>query len=123
MGERDLTEGDPNSGLAFDVLFSDLPLNLSFTFYSGSNPYTYTYALPGGNLSLGSYFVPFSAFPAGLDPTKVGAISLLIDGTVAAGADVTLDNLRCTAVTAPEPATWMLLCLAGLGIAISRLRK
>ena len=123
LGKRDLTQGDPNAGLAFDVLFNDLPIDLSITLYSGSNPYTSTIALPGGNVSLGSYFISYSAFPTGLDPTKVGAITLLIDGTVTAGADVTLDNLRCVSSATPEPATWVLLCLAGIGIAFRRLKK
>jgi hypothetical protein len=120
---KDFSAGDPNAGLAFDVLFNDSPLNLSFTLYNGANPFNYTYSLPGGTASLGSHFIPFSAFSSQLDARDVSAVSLLIDGRVTAGADVTLDNLHCVSTVAPEPSTWLLICLAGLGLGIYRMKK
>jgi hypothetical protein len=118
----DLTENGRNAAIAFDVLFNDRPIGMTFTLYSDSTPFSYTYALPGGTGSLGTHVISFAAFPAGFDPTQVGAISLLIDGTTAAGADLRVKDLRCVPFAVPEPSTWLLLSLAGLGIGFYRFR-
>jgi hypothetical protein len=119
----DLTENGQNAALAFDVLFNDLPIDLTFTLYSDSTPYSYTCSLPGGTDSLGTQVIPFAAFPVGFDPARVGAVSLLIDGTSVAGADLAIKDLRCVTLAVPEPSTWLLLSLAGLAVAAYRLKR
>jgi hypothetical protein len=119
----DLTDGGKYTGLAVDVVFDDIPINLTLTLTTDNGPgpvtASRTLTLEGGIVATTPKFVPFSDFLAvnpDIDPTHVKAIQMFIDGSgAAAGADVTLDNFRAAV---PEPASLFLLglmAIIGLG--------
>jgi hypothetical protein len=117
----DLTDSGASTGLAIDVPFDDLPTNLNITLYTTAGTGSATIALPGGITSSQTFYVPFSTFSGTINAAGVTAVSLEIDGTKSAGADVTLDNFRSTV---PEPASWLLLGIAAAaGLGVRRWKK
>jgi hypothetical protein len=116
----DLTDGLTNTGLAVDVLFNDLPIDLNITLYTNTGTVSATMALPGSITSNTTFYVPFTAF-AGANAGSVSAITMQIDGTTSAGADLTIDNFRSAV---PEPGSLLLLGIAtALGFSLLRWKK
>lgn len=100
LGNYDLTEAGAHNGFGLTVEENDRETNLILTVYSGANASAYTLALPGSQTVPTDYYIPFAAFTtqagSGADFTKVGAITLLIDGYISA-SDVTIHELRAVA--------------------------
>lgn len=105
LGSVDLVSAT-NDGILVEVVFDDLAGRLTIEAYTdASNWSTATYTLPGqvaDTPSRMSLFFPFSAFNTGsgasgpVDFTDVGAVVMEIDGTIAAGLDVTIDLIEAS---------------------------
>lgn len=96
----DLTDGGTNDGLHVQVIFDDLKCKLTFKVYTGTNWSQYTVNLPGGITEESNrvdVFFPFNGFTVGGGTgavfTSTGAVVMEIDGTVAAGVDVSIDMM------------------------------
>ncbi|OGL39353.1 MAG: hypothetical protein A2042_04915 [Candidatus Schekmanbacteria bacterium GWA2_38_11] len=114
LNSLDLTAGGA-SALKIDLTFDDLPAKLVLSVYTDAiNWSSMDLNLPGGISSLQSFIMNYSDFVTkggtGAAFADVGAISLYIDGTITAAADLRFDSVT-TAV--PEPGT-ILLVGAGL---------
>lgn len=100
LSNLDLTDGGLNDGFHFEVINDDLPAIVIFRIYSSASDWSqYTLNLPGGiDTAMGDhvdFFVPFALFSiggtGGADYTSVTSIEIVIDGTVTAGADISID--------------------------------
>ena len=89
LGSIDLTSGNTNQGLHFELTFDDKPVDIIFRYYSGSaTAYDeYVLELPGGIDSTGhvDYYIPFAtgwtSVGGGADVTQVGAFQLIVDAS------------------------------------------
>ncbi len=100
LGGVDLTEGGTQD--AFEVLLQQADLNslLVFeVFTNGSNSSKFTLNLVGGAFN-SNLVIPYASFVpnlgSGADFTNVGAITMLIDGTLVSSLDVIVDFLGTT---------------------------
>lgn len=98
LSNVDLTQTGTNDGFHFEVVNDDLPATIRFRVYSSaSNWSVYVLNLPGGIISPAhvDFFVPFASFSTGgsgpANFASVTSIEIEIDGTVTAGADVSID--------------------------------
>jgi hypothetical protein len=108
LSSQDLTDSNTNTGILVEVTHNEGQIDLTVEAYTdGSNWSDYTLRLSGGltettdpnHLDL---FFPFDNFTtqagSGADFSNIGAVVLEIDGTIASGADVTIDSLEANAV-------------------------
>ncbi|HEB64601.1 MAG TPA: hypothetical protein ENJ02_03565 [Chloroflexi bacterium] len=105
----DLTDGGTNDLFAFTTLNDDLPINVEIRVYCNATDWSYaTFALPGDiSSSHVDSLIPFTDFVAGggagcppqnTNITPARAVQLLIDGSVNAGADLDLDDVKTDSV-------------------------
>ena len=101
----DLTGGNTNDGILIRVIASDgLPVDITVRIYTdGSNwaqrTFRFQSIVTAGEVV--DVFLPFDTFvdQAGtMNETSVGAVELAIDGTIQAGADISLRLVRATSV-------------------------
>jgi len=127
LGGVDLTNGGDNNAIIISVLFDDLPAELIISAYTnGGNWSKYTASLPG--LIFASPATVVMAFDdfvvqsgSGVDFTDIGAISLVVNGTLYGGTDMMIDNVETN--TVPEPSTLILLGAGFIGIFLTARKK
>lgn len=128
LGGADLTESGASSGLGLGVVFDDLPAKLELSVYTNAGNWSKaTLNLPGLILSPTNYIISFASFVTqagtGADFSNVGAVSMLIDATIAPGTDLQIDFLN-TVNLVPEPGTMMLIGIGLIGVyGVSRKKK
>lgn len=117
LGAIDLTDSGLNTGFHFRAT-SDLGATLTLAVSSGTGftSVASVEVLADPTFAFQDFTIPFSAFSpetgfTAADFTKVGAISLLIDGRAHAGTDVAIGPIQVSAV--PEPST---LLMSGIGL-------
>jgi hypothetical protein len=98
----DFTGGGTNDGIHMEVPFDDNLIDVVFTVYSSLTDFSsFRLDLPGGITAANShvdFFIPFSQFAveggAGASFNGVTAIQIFVDGTVAAGADLSVEFIE-----------------------------
>lgn len=101
LGAVDMN-ADGISGINLGVFFDDLPAAVTIRIYTSSTNFSvFTQNLPGGIYSEVNYFIPFSSFtPAGsnggADFRNVGAVEMVINGTITPGADIEIHFIEAT---------------------------
>jgi len=98
LGGADLTAVNTQNALDVRIISADLNSSLKFeVFTDGSNSSVYTLALPGGALNE-SHVIPFANFlanlGAGADFSNVGAITMLVDGSLVPSLDIVVELLQ-----------------------------
>ncbi len=101
LNSADLTNGGSNDAFHLQIPFDDLKAKVRIEVYTDSTNWSYTeIILPGGIISNShvDFTLPFSAFTlgngAGATFSNVGAIVMILDGTLSLGSDVTVDYLE-----------------------------
>ena len=127
LGKVDVTQGGTNQWL-FTKFGSDLGnVSIKFTFYTDSTNFSFTTVnVPSNSLiNLASVHVPLGNFSvgggSGADFTKIGAVSMLIDGTTKNDADLIIDAVEL--VWVPEPSSAVLGMLGAWALALVRRRR
>jgi len=125
LGGLDMTQGGTNKYL-YTRYGSDLGnVSIQFTFYTDSTNFSYTtVTAPANTLSNRvTAWVPLTNFTVGggtgADFTKIGAVSMLIDGTAQLNADLQIDEVI---LWVPEPSSAVLALLGACGLALRRRR-
>lgn len=112
LGGIDITQAGTNNGVSISVLFDDLPAGLDISIYTDSGNWSkYSINLPGlifDTPQISS--ILFSNFitqaGSGANFSNVGAIKLIIDGSLFGGTDMQFDNF---VTVVPEPSIILLL--------------
>ena len=125
LGGIDLTDNNASNALTLDVIFDDLPVDLSVRVWSdANNASSAVVPLPGGITSLTNVSVLFSAFStthgAGADFSNVGMIDLTVDSGMAA-TDVLVDTIYTEFV--PEPSSLLLIGMSFCGLLVINCRR
>ncbi len=101
---EDLTSNGTNDVIRVRVISNDNPVGFKFKVYTDASNWSDRSFQSPGNVTndVVDILLPFTSFVtqggSGADFSDVGAIELLIDGTLNAEADVTIDLMEATAV-------------------------
>ncbi len=109
LGSVSLTDAGTNDGIMARITWGDLKADLTFQVHSGANWSQSTLSLPALNPGERmDVFFPFNTIGSvpgfttggggGADFANVGAVVMILDGRVTAGADVMIDLIEATSV-------------------------
>ncbi len=103
------------TGFVFDVLFADAGFDVTFNLWSTVTGLTSATFVTAGTMVPVQSFLSFAdPLFAGTDFTTIDAFELVINSGGATSIDLSLGGIETTGV--PEPGTFALFSLAGLGL-------
>ncbi|MGH0030371.1 MAG: hypothetical protein ACQGVC_11310 [Myxococcota bacterium] len=126
LGGVDLTESGSHTHFAIEILSNDFVADLVLTVYTSVGDFSaITVATPGGipsgpSQTLMVAYADFVPTGSGADFTNVGAITLLVDGSLDPQLDLTLGSFATSPIAVPEPVTAAQLVLGLVGLALAR---